>query len=824
MSDAASLSPDSDETPSKAIEWLEIIDKSERSFAPWRERVRKIIRIFTEQRRSENRSKRRYAMLWANTSTLQPVVYARPPQPVVVRRFRDKDRVAKEAGEVVERALIYTLDKTNFDSMMRNARDDYLLAGRGTAWVRYEADLEPMLDENGEQAQDGEGQPAEQVTDERVICDYVNWADFGHTPARRWEEVTAVWRRVFMDRGALIKRFGDKVGKAIALDHKPESSSKSDQSDNNKKATIYELWDKTSRKVIWLAKGYPDICDEKDPLLDFEDFFPCPKPALSTTPTDSLIPTPDYVFYQDQAEQIDDLTSKIDTMTDSLKLVGFYPGGTDGTSAIIKALKPDSTDVLIPVPGWSAFAEKGGSRQIDWVPIDMVVKALTACHENRQLLIQDIFQITGISDIVRGESNPQTTATAENLKSQWGSIRIRDRQAEIQRFARDLIRLMGEVISTKFQPETLNSMTGLNLPSRAEVEQQIAQMQQQAQQAAMMGHNGGPPMQGMPPQGPQPTPQAPMGGPPTAQAAPPQQAMQPPQLDPDKIPVSLEDVMELLHDDLLKSFRLDVETDSTIAPDEQADKASWNELLTAVSGFMQQAMPMGMQVPELVPVLGEMLLSTVRKYRAGKSLEDAVETAMEQIGEKAKMQQGAPPPPTPEMQKAQADIAINQQKAQSDMELDKQKAANDDAISQRQMALDEQKHNAEQARMGNEHIQKMAVIDNEHKAKMATVSNDMDMRMRQHRADMAIKGHEALMDAENDNAAEGAEKKAPIDKMATAVETVGKEFADSLKQLGQMLMDHTAQHSQAVVKAVTAPRRVVYDPKTGRPMGAETIQ
>jgi hypothetical protein len=650
-----------------------------------------------------------------------------------------------------------------------------------------------------------------------VICDYVNWVDFGHTAARRWEEVTAVWRRVFMDRPALIKRFGDEIGKAIPLDHKPDTtSSKNSDSEVKNKATIYELWDKTSRKVIWLAKGYAEVCDEKDPLLDFEDFFPCPKPALSTTATDSLIPTPDYVFYQDQAEQIDDLTSKIDTMTDSLKLVGFYPGGSDGTSAIIKALKPDSTDVLIPVPGWSEFAEKGGSRQIDWVPIDMVVKALTACHENRQLLIQDIFQITGISDIVRGESNPQTTATAENLKSQWGSIRIRDRQAEIQRFARDLIRLMGEVIASKFQPETLNKMTGLNLPSRADVEQQIAQMRQQQMQAmqaqAMMGHNGGPPMQGQPPQVPQ---QAPMEAQPTAQAAPPPQAMQPPPINPDDIPVSLEDVMDLLHNDLLKSFRLDVETDSTIAPDEQADKASWNELLTAVSGFMQQAMPIGGQVPELVPVLGEMLLSTVRKYRAGKSLEDAVETAMEQIGEKAKAQQSAPPPPTPEMQKAQADIQINQQKAQSDIQLENTKAQNDNAISQRQMAIDEQKAKIEEGRMLNEHAQKMTIIDNEHRAKMATTAADVAMKFKAHQNDQAIKQQQSQADDDD---------KSKSDDMGQGLQAMGDEISNAIKEVAQLFVQSSEKNSQAIVKAVTAPKRVVYHPETGRPMGAESVQ
>jgi hypothetical protein len=69
---------------------------------------------------------------------------------------------------------------------------------------------------------------------------------------------------------------------------------------------------------------------------DAEGFFPCPKPAFGTLRPNSLIPIPDYVYYQDQAEEIDDLTDRIANLLDSLKLVGFYPAGpsTEGAEAI----------------------------------------------------------------------------------------------------------------------------------------------------------------------------------------------------------------------------------------------------------------------------------------------------------------------------------------------------------------------------------------------------------------------------------------------------------------------------------------------------------
>ena len=43
------------------------------------------------------------------------------------------------------------------------------------------------------------------------VVDYVHWQDFGHTWAKTWQEVRAVWRIVPMSRKELIKRFGEEI-------------------------------------------------------------------------------------------------------------------------------------------------------------------------------------------------------------------------------------------------------------------------------------------------------------------------------------------------------------------------------------------------------------------------------------------------------------------------------------------------------------------------------------------------------------------------------------------------------------------------------------
>lgn len=691
MADKAAATDEKGQPTSEAGKWLEIIDKHETTFEAWRTRCRKIEAIYTETRRKNSSSKRRYAMLWANISTLQPTIYARVPKPVVTRRFKDKDKVARKAGELIERGLVYDIDTQDFDAVMKKARDDLLLYSRGTSWNRYDAEFEPMINSATQApAVDEEGKPVEKISKERVVTDFVHWYDFGHAFGRTWEEVPQVWRKVYMDRQELIKRFGDKIGKAIPLDHGPKANKdSSEHKDAKTKATIYELWDKTGKMVYWIARGYAEICDKKPPLVDLERFFPCPKPMYGTLSTDSLIPIPDYVYYQDQSEEIDALTNKIDKLLDSLKLVGFYPAGTEGTAAIIKAMKPDSNELLVPVAGWNAFSERGGSSQIQWVPIDIVIKVLEGCYNARDHLIQDIYQIMGLSDIQRGQSDPNETAEAQNLKSQYGSQRTQERQKVVQEFARDNLRIIGEIMAEKFQPETLMKMTGMKIPTADEVKQFLLkqQLEQQAQamaaqqampqQPQMPGGSPPPSSTGMAPAGSPMSPPQPSGPPAMghnggpAGPMPGDEEVEDEPITADSITV--EQVFEFLHDDQLRCYRIDIETDSTIIGDEQADKASWNEMLTAVSGFMQQALPMGAQVPEFVPVLGLMLQATIRKYRAGRELEDAIESATNALIKKTKAAANMPPPPDPQKQLVDAKTEAIKTKGEIDLTLGKQK-------------------------------------------------------------------------------------------------------------------------------------------------------
>lgn len=511
--------------PDQIVEyWLDVIARYDRAFQPWEERVRKIWDVYTEKRGTSSK-RRRMSLLWANIATLQPAVYARMPQAAVSRRFKDADPVARTASEMIERSLHLTFEEQDLDAVMKLVRDDFLLGARGQAWVRYEADFAPILGPDGQPLPPAaEGEPApERITDERVPIDYVHWKDFGHTPARYWQEVTAVWRKTYLTRTELKKRFGDEKAANVGLDHCRNDAGQY-MAEGARKATVYEIWDKATSKVYFIAKSCREPLEVSDPYLRLKSFWPCPKPAFGTLEDGNLVPVPDYIYFQDQCEEIDDLTARIGKLTDALKLVGFYPKGDDtsGAAQIEKALRPGTENVMLPIPSWAAFTEKGGAAQVQWLPVKEVVTVLQGCIQLRKELKDNLYEITGISDIMRGETEASETAKAQNLKAQFGSARVKERQKVIAQFIRDIARIAAEIIADRFQPETLMAASNMSLPSQAELDEAMAQQQAALQaQQALQASLPRPGMPGMGGPGPMPPGAPPMGAAPQPQPAPP---------------------------------------------------------------------------------------------------------------------------------------------------------------------------------------------------------------------------------------------------------------------------------------------------------------
>ena len=454
-------------------DWYNTISAYDKSFKKWEGRASKIVDRYRDSSRQQNNPEARFNILWSNVQTITPAIFARLPRPDVSRRFRDNDPVGRVACMLLERALEYELEHyTDYKSAMKNSVFDRLLGGRGTAWIRYEPHIAKKAgepDDGYEVTEDveadenveghGEDQGMEEIEYECAPIDYVHWRDFGHTVARTWEEVTAVWRKVYMNRNALVERFGEDLGYKIPLDTKPDDLKQSYKSDDGVyEALIYEIWDKETGKVLWISKSMGKILDERDDPLGLENFWPCPKPLYSTLTTDSLEPIPDFVIYQDQARELDVLCDRIDGLINALKVRGVYDASA---SELQRLFSEGENNTMIPVHNWMAFAEKQGMKgAIDLVDLAPFASALMSCYQAMEQVKGQIYELMGIADIQRGQTDPSETLGAQIIKSNNAAGRLKTQQHAVVDFATSLLCIKAQIICNHFTDDTIIKISG----------------------------------------------------------------------------------------------------------------------------------------------------------------------------------------------------------------------------------------------------------------------------------------------------------------------------------------------------------------------------
>ena len=456
--------------------YLRVIGAYDNEFAKWQARTKKIIKRYRDDTRGQTGNESaKFNILWSNIQTLRPTVYSKLPKADISRRFGDNDPVGRVAAQLIERAIDFEIEHyPDYRSTMGYCVEDRFLGGRGTAWVRYEPHVSPIgLEDDGllvtPNIEQGEGAPPnlERIEYECAPVDYVHWRDFGHSQARTWEEVGQVWRWVYMTREALEERFGEEMARRIPLDQGPEPLNAYNESKRSyNRAKICELWDKETEKVYWFSKGMGQFIDVRDDPLGLEGFFPCPKPLYATTTSDTLVPVPDFVLYQDQAMELDILSDRIDGLVKALRVRGVYDASQP---SLQRLLTEGDNNALIPVDKWMAFSEKGGLKgAIDLLPLDTLAQALLNCYRAREDIKSQIYEITGISDIIRGASFASETATAQQIKGQYAGLRLRSMQEDVALFASELIRLKAQVMCLKYQPETILAYAAANQMSPAD--------------------------------------------------------------------------------------------------------------------------------------------------------------------------------------------------------------------------------------------------------------------------------------------------------------------------------------------------------------------
>lgn len=441
-----------------ASRWNTEITAAGKELTKFHDDARRINDRYLDKRDAYAHEESKVNIFWSTMKVLLSMLYARPPKADVSRTFQDyDDDVARVAGTMLQRILNrgFDDDTSDWDTNIRLGIEDWLIVGMGQVWLRYEVQTEPteaIIDPMTGQ----ELQPAgEVIVDEDAPCDYIYWEDFYWSPARTWNEVRWVARRVFMTKDQMTERFGEEIANVVPLGNQSNKSPNegTPQYDPWSKAEVFEIWCKENKKVYWYAKGCEFILDVKEDPLGLEGFFPCPKPVAANLTSSNFMPRADYVFAQDQFNELDEINTRITWLTRAAKVVGVYDKGADG---IQRVFQQGIENQLIPVDNWALFAERGGIKgQVDWVPIDQVVNAINQLRQYRQDKVMQIYEVLGISDVMRGSSKASETATAQQLKAQFGSTRVQLMQFYIADWISQALRIKAEIICKHWQPETI---------------------------------------------------------------------------------------------------------------------------------------------------------------------------------------------------------------------------------------------------------------------------------------------------------------------------------------------------------------------------------
>lgn len=604
--------------------WLEAIALQDEHEKDWRKRAAETVALYRDETKSGEKRARRFNILATNTDTLAPALYNSTPIPDVRPRYMSGNPLDKQVSQVLERALSFAIDNYDFNAVMRAAVKDRLLPGRAVSRVRYE----PKLSDDGSE-----------VVYEAVTCEPVEWENFRIGPARCWSKTPWIAYRHFLTREQ-VTALNPKIGGSIPLDSRVDG--KQDDVDNKapdvfKRLAVWEIWDKDAREVLFIAPSYKagPLKRAPDPLK-LEGFFDCPRPMLAIETSDTQEPIEPYRMYKDQAEELDLLTRRITALTSVLKARGIYASDLGGA---FEQLASSKDGEYVPSENVQQFMQGGLTNAIWEWPLKTIVDVLTQLYVAREQVKATIFEITGVADVMRGQTDSNETLGAQQLKAQWGSLRLQEQQGDVQRYARDLLRLKSEIIATKFSPQTLSLMTGVQVTPEME---------------------------------------------------------------------------QILRSDIVRSYRIDIETDSTIQADVVRAQQQAGQFIQGAGTFFQGIGPAVQTGAMPRDVAIKLFMGLARPFKLGKQAEDALDSWEQETTQKIEQQKAQPPqppPPDPEMVKAememqgkqqelaakQAEIQTRTQAEGVKLQIEQQRAAMevekmraDLAIEQQRLALDVQ--------------------------------------------------------------------------------------------------------------------------------------
>lgn len=430
---------DLDKLGAKWLERIAAADKREEKWVESAEAAEKAFLAGCDD--SETGEVPEFNIVHSNVETIVPSIYNSAGKPDIRPRHNNRDPVAKTVADIYERAIMALIDDSRMDAEVEQCAQDVFVAGRGVVRMKFDADVDPMG----------------VVTNERVEYEVVSWRDFRMGPAARWKEVPWV-----AFRHCIAQEVMEKIEDPELAQIQRDPDAKADDSKDD--VHIWEIWCKETGNVYFIVDETHKVLSIKPDPLKLSGFFPCATPVQPITATGKMTPVCPYEVYKTLAEELDMITRRIRGLTEVLKAKGAIAGDNGDLDELADA---DDGDI-VPLSDMENIMAQGGlEKAIMWWPIDRIIQVIRELNVQREQTKQAIYEITGISDIIRGQGAASETATAQQIKTQWGSLRIKKMQRMIERLVRELFVKTAELISLHFSPETLQKLSGLQIPQEA---------------------------------------------------------------------------------------------------------------------------------------------------------------------------------------------------------------------------------------------------------------------------------------------------------------------------------------------------------------------
>ena len=700
---------------------IELADKEEKR---WRERALNVVRTYrdewwwratgteTHSLTAGGRNASRFNILWSNTQTQLPALYSATPKPDVRRRYKSEDPVGKQISQILDRALQYSLDSGSsydFDRVAEKLVLDFLLPGRMVARVRYH----PFFKER-----------------ER---DVISLEPF--EGAEEQEDGTFLFK----------EKYDELVTEETRAYHVPWDKYRQAPAD---------CWD----DVWWVAYGdnfltKEEIIDQfgeehsEVPLL-FEDQDDDKDDRKDNREGDGIKRAQVWELWDREEKKVVAVVKGYDKFLikedDPLKLRNFYPQPEP-------AMMIETPDSMIPIPEYTMY-------QFQAIELNVVSERISKLADAmRAKGFYPGSEIDKINEMARSDENMLVPVEDWAAHAEKGGVRglidwmpIKDIADVWQR----LIVQRDQIIQVIFQLIGISDIQrGSSDPRETKGAQQLKanfgsrRMLPKKQRierffrdilrikAEIIAEN-----------------------------------FNPETLSRITATQVTKEVVQVMRDDALRSFTIDIETDSTVAPDDQQEKQGVAEFLTAMSNYLGQVTPIVTAQPSAAAPLGKIMLWMTRKFKIARDVESEIEGFIEQMSNMPKARDGQAEAQMAEMQKK---LELMAQESQTKAQLAQQE-------KQAKLAIEQQESQADIAREDRESRAEIARKNRESQAMIQRNQLELNFKEGKANLDNKIKRDKARADLGESTMFEGEEIIKTLRLVRENGKVVGAEMRERL--------------------------------------------